>query len=444
MGDEPAPSRFQFTAGLSSVLALGMLITFFQAAKSPPVSPAKGRGTKIGSRLLEIGWGQNVLHYGDGGCPGKRFSTLDSQDVHDCMNLCHVDPTHSARCACFRRLRKGQCELYAAKVAGSGSSGHAVTQAAAKAHGPKGYVPAYPCNVLPNATFPNWGNPMRSRASLKNKNWVCKQIPNPRRNDVVWFSPRRNKNEERALPKWFNIGTHVVCWDTTQPVDNGGGQYCGHDMTVACPSTNWYVRAGIGNRLYMLSAAIALAIEQKIPFTTNTPLLEAGGPLPTDPEDPFLKMAWDKLTLGTNACLIKKCKTPNGGEWGDQFTQGPKVTRALAAHRDIICDMTAAPAYLHPQLGPAYGDMVFHFRGEGGTLGFGSFPFVKAAVADARAFFRGTRFVAIAPRSEKTLCHANFQRVMAENKGQLRDAPTGEKGGMPDMQFFAMVSAAVA
>ena len=271
------------------------------------------------------------------------------------------------------------------------------------------YLPAYPCNVVPGVPTKGWATPVRPRSGLRDKRWACRQLKRGGR-DQVWYSPRRNKNEERDLGSWFGKTgagrVRVMCWDTTLPVDPANS--CGAaNMSVACPQNSWYVRAGIGNRLYMLSAAIGYAVENKLPFTTTTPLCEAGGPVPTDPADPSVQQAWGTLTAGTGECPLHHCRTPIGakgaegeGEWGNEFGQGTKTTRAMAAHRPLICDMAAAPAYVRQEDAPAHGEMVFHFRvdgKDGATAGFPSFPFIAAAVADAKANFGADRFVASAP-----------------------------------------------
>ena len=45
---------------------------------------------------------------------------------------------------------------------------------------------------------------------------------------------------------------------------------------------------------------------------------------------------------------------------------------------------------------------------------------------------------ALAKRDSNTLCKGTLAKVMHDYDGHLRDSPVGERGAMPDLQYFAM------
>ena len=64
-----------------------------------------------------------------------------------------------------------------------------VTPPAAAAK-PERYLPAWPCNVIPDVPTKGWKEAERPRNGMKDKEWVCRKLTRPSK-DKVWYSPRR-------------------------------------------------------------------------------------------------------------------------------------------------------------------------------------------------------------------------------------------------------------
>ena len=327
------------------------------------------------------------------------------------------------------------------------------------------WKPKLPCNVIANAPSENWESPALQATQRRAPNWVCTKVQmlNGKRQ-----RPRANRDENNELQEWWLKSSQkgkgsffVSCWSsnaTYKGMDGNlapakGKEVCSTNTEVACPSGDWLLRAGIGNRYFFVAAMISLADRMNFPFVVPTPLGAAGATLPTSFRN-STQAAWERSATDASfkECGYGRCVVPEGKldpKWGpDHFGQGEYTAIGLSKLRPVMCDMMLAPNTLGLENAPRRDDIVLHFRSEsagkqlnawGEIAGFGGFTFIERAIVDARTKYSGKDVVVVGMKP----CfqgHPIVARLRKEYGAKLRitNYPDGSNHAVKDMQFMAM------
>lgn len=313
-----------------------------------------------------------------------------------------------------------------------------------------------PCNVLADAPSENWEVQALRSDQRRASEWVCKRVKMMNGKKTL---PRNNRDENNALKEWWLKDSQrgkeyfVQCWSKAV-YEEKEDKLCTTSISVACPSTDWLLRAGIGNRYFFIAATVSLADRMNVPFVTPSPLGAAGATLPTLFDGATLMQPWEHGAADSTVhCDYGKCTVPGhklDPKWGpDIFGQGEYTAAGLAKLRPVMCDMLSAPNTLGLENAPGRDDIVIHFRTEAAgwsdgfgvdkLKGFGGFTFLKQAIMDARDRHSGRNVVVVGMKP----CfegHPIVVRLKEEYGAKLRISsyPKGSNKALKDMQFLAM------